>query len=138
MAVMTYIILHSIPCIPIPVDDSPSFRQVMATLWGQMAVSDPGVMASLFLAASRNLASRRHKEIYEPLAERYRGECLKLLRAELASWDRAVKDVTITKTLALATDAVRFPSLSRTIPPARIFLVSPSHATALFSNSLGC
>jgi hypothetical protein len=83
----------------------------MATRWGQMAVSDPGMMASLLLAASRDLASVRHHEIYGPLAERYRGQCLNLLGAELACWDRVINDVTITKTLALAADAVRIASL---------------------------
>ena len=114
---MTYIVMHSIPCIPIPIDDSPSFRQVMATLWGKMAVSDPGVMASLLLAAARSLASHRHREIYESLAEQYHGECLKLLRAELTSWGHTIKDVTVTKTLALATDCVRLQALGHTIPP---------------------
>lgn len=89
------------------VSDEKLFRNGMATHWIQLAVNDPGMLAGIFMAACRNLATLHHADIYRPQALKYRSECIGTLRRGILSEGTSVSDFTITKTLALASDAVR-------------------------------
>lgn len=50
-----------------------------------MAAADPGMLASLFLASSRSLAARSHRETYAPIVLRYKGECIRMLNKAIDS-----------------------------------------------------
>jgi hypothetical protein len=78
----------------------------MATHWVQLAATDPGMLAGVFMVACRNLATLHHAEIYTSQALKYKSECIGMLRQGIRSEGTSVSDLTITKTLALASDAV--------------------------------
>lgn len=82
------------------------FRHGMMTHWVQMAATDPGMLASLFLVACRNLATIQTPKKYESLALKYKNECLRMLSLAIETEGSSISDTTISKALALASDAV--------------------------------
>ncbi|KAH7176441.1 hypothetical protein EDB81DRAFT_37583 [Dactylonectria macrodidyma] len=100
------VVLHVVTCYPMNPMDEADFRQGMATHWVRLASTDVGMLASLFLASCRNLANFQHAEFYTAAMLRYKGECIVTLKSALAQEDGVVSDVTITKTLVLASEAL--------------------------------
>lgn len=78
----------------------------MAAQWTQLAAADPGMLAGLLMASCRDLATMRHVEIYSAQVLKYKAECMRLLQQALVTEGAAASDLTIMKTLALASDAV--------------------------------
>lgn len=78
----------------------------MAAQWSHLAAVDPGMLAGLLMASCRDLASMRHVEIYAAQILKYRAQCMRLLQEAIETEGSAASDLTILKTLALASDAV--------------------------------
>ena len=108
---MRHVVLHVVTCYPLrTLSEEAEFRTGMATHWVQMAATDTGMLATLFLASCRNLSNFQHKEFYSTIALQYKGQCITALKTALTKEGDMVSDVTITKTLVLASEAVRDPS----------------------------
>ncbi|KAM0282350.1 hypothetical protein ACHAQH_003029 [Verticillium albo-atrum] len=75
-----------------------------AVAWTQEAAVDMGMLALIFLVACRSLAKLQHSTIYEPVALRYKAQCLRYLNDTLSREGENVSDMTITKTLAMASE----------------------------------
>lgn len=102
-------------CLPFPSAAAEAiFRRGLSSYWIQTAITDAGMLASVFLASCRHLTQVYNLDTYTTLALQYRGECLASLNAAISKEGAAgVSDLTITKTLALASDAVCiFPALT--------------------------
>ncbi|TDZ16411.1 hypothetical protein Cob_v010693 [Colletotrichum orbiculare MAFF 240422] len=109
------VVLSNIACIPdmdvrIPEKGGPVFWRSISNHWLRTAVSDIGMLASVFLLACRHVYKRNsvaYPEIYHQHAEAYRTQCMwslaDTLKTELKT--KHISDDTITKTLALASDA---------------------------------
>jgi hypothetical protein len=78
----------------------------MIAYWIREAASDPGLLATTLLVASRDLFTRTPSQNYNKLALYYKGESIRLLIDEIGSDGGAVSNVTIAKALFLASDAV--------------------------------
>lgn len=87
-------------------------RRDISTLWMQMAVVDRGVAAALFLNACRHLIQHTQQEKYHALILKYKGECIGDINLSLSKQGNTVADVTIVKTLILASDAVCEPNIN--------------------------
>ncbi|KAM0329409.1 hypothetical protein ACHAQA_004716 [Verticillium albo-atrum] len=75
-----------------------------ALTWTQAAAVDMGMLALIFLVSCRSLAKLQHSTIYEPVALRYKAQCLRYLNATISREGDNVSDMTITKTLAMASE----------------------------------
>ncbi|KPM35891.1 hypothetical protein AK830_g10671 [Neonectria ditissima] len=106
------VVVHVVTCYPLrSLSDEAEFRTGMATHWIQMAATDTGMLATLFLASCQNLSTFQHKEFYSSIALQYKGQCITALKTALEKEGDMISDVTITQTLALASEAVRGPVL---------------------------
>lgn len=105
--VVHYVVLNALSCLPfITPADEILFRHGMMTHWIQMAATDVGMMSSVFLVACRNLATLQYPELYASQALKYKAETLRMLNLAITSEGSRISDMTITKTLALASDSV--------------------------------
>lgn len=105
--VVQFVALESVMCIPFDnPDDGYSFRRGMATSWVQMAAADTGMLATLLLAACRNLAEDQGPGLYSKTALKYKIQTISSLNRALSREGSMISDVTITQTLALASEAV--------------------------------
>lgn len=77
-----------------------------AITWTQEAAIDVGMLALILLVACRSLAKLQHSTIYEPVALRYKAQCLRYLSDTISREGDNVSDMTITKTLAMASEEV--------------------------------
>jgi hypothetical protein len=84
-----------------------SFSQGMTSYLVQTAAADAGMLSTLLLAACQSLANVHHDESFSTLALMYKGQCIASINDALRREGTAVSDLTLTKTLALAADAVR-------------------------------
>ncbi|RBQ86465.1 hypothetical protein VDGD_06139 [Verticillium dahliae] len=75
-----------------------------AITWTQEAAIDVGMLALILLVACRSLAKLQHSTIYEPVALRYKAQCLRYLSDTISREGDNVSDMTITKTLAMASE----------------------------------
>lgn len=81
----------------------------MGTLWVQLAATDPGMTAGILMVACRHLTTMHRPEIYRTLALKYKTELISQLNKAIGREQREKSEIsvtTITKTLALASDAV--------------------------------
>ncbi|KAK1991664.1 hypothetical protein LX36DRAFT_663085 [Colletotrichum falcatum] len=106
---LQYMVLKKMVCMPnLDIDflgDKGSFWTSIATYWLHTALSDPGMLAATLLYSCRHLASLRHGEVFNLQATKYRLDCIRLLNQTLTREGRDISNLTITKTLALASDA---------------------------------
>ncbi|KAK7427384.1 hypothetical protein QQZ08_006153 [Neonectria magnoliae] len=101
-----HVVLHVVTCYPLrTLSDEVDFRQGMATHWVRLAATDTGMLATLFLASCRTLSNYQHEEFYATLALQYKGQCITTLKSALEHEGDMISDATITKTLALASEA---------------------------------
>lgn len=85
----------------------------MGTHWVQLAATDAGMLCAIFLSASRSLSALQPPDsVFAQSALRYKGDCIRSVNESISHEGRALSDATIAKTLALASDAVRFSKLS--------------------------
>lgn len=109
-AVVVHVIGQAVTCLPFgTVPSTLDMRRDLSNLWVQMAVVDRGVAAALFLNACRHLVHHTQQKKYNALILKYKGECIGNINLSLSKQGHAVTDVTIVKTLILASDAVREP-----------------------------
>ncbi|KAI5458364.1 hypothetical protein BGZ63DRAFT_393189 [Mariannaea sp. PMI_226] len=101
-----HVVLSAIICLPfMSIVDERVFRHAMATDWIQLAGTDPGLLAGVFMVACRNLTTLHYAEIYHPQALRYKSECIRRLQDTLRYEGTSISDLTLMKTFALASDA---------------------------------
>ncbi|OAQ69195.1 fungal specific transcription factor domain-containing protein [Pochonia chlamydosporia 170] len=92
-------------CLPFrTVSDEAAFRMRLGSLWVQMSIADPGVLASVLLSACRHLAE--YQDSYRALIFEYRGRCLADINDSLSREGSNISDFTIVKTLAVASDSI--------------------------------
>lgn len=106
-AVVNNVVGQAVTCLPFrTISDELGFRQSMGTLWIQMAIADTGVLASILLSACRHLVEYCHSENYLELVLKYKGRCISGINNCLVQEEHYISDLTIVKTLALASDSV--------------------------------
>ncbi|KIM92977.1 hypothetical protein OIDMADRAFT_184962 [Oidiodendron maius Zn] len=125
---VNYVVRQAVICFPFRATaDEVSFRQGMATHWVQMAATDAGMLAAIFLAACRHLSENHHLQVFSTLALQYRGQCISALNTSISQEETVVSDLTITKTLALASDAILtsdYAASNRHIDAARLMVTA--------------
>ncbi|KFA62002.1 hypothetical protein S40285_09435 [Stachybotrys chlorohalonatus IBT 40285] len=93
-------------CLPaLSAEEKDAIRSHMGTKWLQMAMIDAGMLGAVLLFACRNLASYGASNDYSNKALQYGGQCISSLREALAQTNPVPSDLTIAKTMALASDA---------------------------------
>ncbi|KZL73632.1 hypothetical protein CT0861_09675 [Colletotrichum tofieldiae] len=106
---LQYLVLQEMTCVPsLDLDilgDKGSFWKSMASYWVHTALSDPGMLANTLLWSCRHMSAVQHREIYDLQATKYRFECIRLLNQTLTKEGKNISNLTITKTLALASDS---------------------------------
>ncbi|GKT42884.1 uncharacterized protein ColSpa_03065 [Colletotrichum spaethianum] len=106
---MQYLIMPQLICVPsLDMDilgDKGLFWKGMATYWLHNALSDPGMLANTLLWSCRHMATVRHREVCDLQATKYRLECIQCLNQTLTKEGNDISDLTIAKTLALASDS---------------------------------
>ncbi|KAJ0163330.1 hypothetical protein CTA2_3169 [Colletotrichum tanaceti] len=106
---MQYMVMKEMACMPsLNLDilgDKAAFWRSMSAHWVQASLSDRGMLASTLLWACRHMALVQHRDIFDPQATRYRLECIQMLNQTLTREGRNISNLTITKTLALASDS---------------------------------
>ncbi|CCF34564.1 hypothetical protein CH063_06536 [Colletotrichum higginsianum] len=106
---MQYMVMKEMTCVPsLNLDilgDKAAFWKSMAAHWVQTSLSDRGMLASTLLWACRHMAAVQHRDIFNPQATRYRLECIQMLNQTLTREGKNISNLTITKTLALASDS---------------------------------
>jgi hypothetical protein len=75
-------------------------------VWVQMAAQDPGIMASIMAAGCRHIDMVSGTNVYQDWALKYHAEAVASLRESLAKEAENPSDITIVKTICLATEAV--------------------------------
>lgn len=104
---MNNVVGKAFTCLPFrTVSDEAAFRMRLGSLWVQMSIADPGVLASVLLSACRHLA--KFQDSYRALIFEYRGRCLADINDSLSREGSNISDFTIVKTLAVASDSVSF------------------------------
>lgn len=89
--------------------DERPFWQSLSTFWVQTATEDRGMLANVLLFACRHMASVQHRDIYDSQATKYKLESIHMLNQTLSKEGSNISALTVTKTLALASDAVSRP-----------------------------
>ncbi|KAK2027620.1 hypothetical protein LX32DRAFT_620545 [Colletotrichum zoysiae] len=104
-----YLILKEMVCMPsVNLDilgNKGSFWKSMASFWLHTSLSDPGMLATTLLYSCRHMAAMQHSELLNLQATKYRLACIQLLNQALTTEGKDISNITITKTLALASDA---------------------------------
>jgi hypothetical protein len=75
-------------------------------VWTQAALADPGMLASILLVSCRSLSNAQNRQAWDRLAIGYKVEALKDIQRSIAREGSSVSEVTLTKTLALASEEV--------------------------------
>ncbi len=81
----------------------------MGPEWVRLAATDLGMLAMIFLCASRSLDRLQGKPLYAEAALRYKGDCMRSVQEAISREGKDLSDTTVAKCLALASDAVRYP-----------------------------
>ncbi|KAK2058251.1 hypothetical protein LY76DRAFT_514606 [Colletotrichum caudatum] len=104
-----YLILKEMVCMPsVNLDilgNKGSFWRSMASFWLHTSLSDPGMLATTLMYSCRHMAAMQHSELLSFQATKYRLACIRLLNQALTTEGKDISNLTITKTLALASDA---------------------------------
>lgn len=79
-------------------------------VWTQTALADPGMLASIFLVACRSLASAQNRKEWDRFALRYKVEALRDIQLSITREGNSISEVTLTKTLAMASEEVCAPN----------------------------
>jgi hypothetical protein len=114
-AVVRYVTVNATVCDHF--EDASLFRHGMGTHWVQLAATDAGMLSAVFLSACRSLDGLGRGEAYVRASLAYKGDCIRSVNTAISREGRSVSDVTIAKSLALASEAV---SLSLFIPLWRV------------------
>ncbi|CRK40934.1 hypothetical protein BN1708_008385 [Verticillium longisporum] len=83
-----------------------AFELGSAVTWMQESAVDISMLALILLVACRSLAKLQHSNVYDPIALRYKVQCLHHLNLALSHEGSDISDMTITKTLVLASEEV--------------------------------
>jgi transcription factor-like protein len=75
-------------------------------VWTQAALADPGMLASILLVSCRSLSNAQNRQDWDLFAIGYKVEALKDIQRSIAREGSSVSEVTLTKTLALASEEV--------------------------------
>ncbi|KAK1975185.1 hypothetical protein LZ30DRAFT_738347 [Colletotrichum cereale] len=106
---LQYLVLKEMVCMPaLNLDilgEKGLFWTSLATYWLHTSLSDPGMLAGTLLWSCRHMAAMQHDDICNYQATRYRLDCIRFLNQTLTREGKDISNLTITKTLALASDA---------------------------------
>ncbi|KAK1569853.1 uncharacterized protein LY79DRAFT_571106 [Colletotrichum navitas] len=106
---MQYLILEEMVFMPsLNIDiagDNVSFWTSICTYFLQASLSDPGMLATTLLYSCRHMAAKQRNEIFSLQATKYRLHCIQSLNQTLTREGKDISQLTIAKTIALASDA---------------------------------
>ncbi|PKS06611.1 hypothetical protein jhhlp_007360 [Lomentospora prolificans] len=102
------VIRYIVTCMPFQVPgDEARYLKGMTTYMIQTAAADSGMLSTLLLASCQSLSKFRHEDAFSTVALMYKGQCIASINDALRREAPVVSDLTLTKTLALAANAVR-------------------------------